>query len=104
MVHQAVGRFDRADPSEATDTHARRRYVYTTAANSASISSLSHIDVVEIDPKLVEVAREHFYYRDPSNVTLTFTDARTYVNQTKQRYDIVVVDVYGTTRIFRLLL
>ena len=59
----------------------------------------SHIDVVEIDPKLVEVAREHFYYRDPSNVTLTFTDARTYVNQTKQRYDIVVVDVYGNTDI-----
>lgn len=59
----------------------------------------SHIDVVEIDPKLVDIAREHFYYQDPRNVRLTFSDARTYVNQTKRQYDIVIVDVYGNTDI-----
>lgn len=59
----------------------------------------SHIDVVEIDPKLVDIAREYFSYQDPKNVQLTFSDARTYVNQTKRQYDIVVVDVYGNTDI-----
>ena len=59
----------------------------------------SQIDVVEIDPMLVDVAREHFFYNDPENVQLIFEDARTYSNQTDKDYDIVVVDVYGNTDI-----
>lgn len=59
----------------------------------------SRIDVVEIDPVLADVAREHFFYNDPENVNLIFEDARTYSNQTDKQYDIVVVDVYGNTDI-----
>lgn len=59
----------------------------------------SEIDVVEIDPVLADVAREHFFYTDPPNVNLIFQDARTYSNQTDKQYDIVVVDVYGNTDI-----
>lgn len=55
----------------------------------------ARIDVVEIDPELANIAREHFFYQDPPNVQLIFEDARHYVNQTDKRYDIVVVDVYG---------
>ena len=55
----------------------------------------SNIDVVEIDPELASVARRYFDYRDPKNIDLIFTDARAYVNQTKTRYDVVLVDVYG---------
>lgn len=55
----------------------------------------SHIDVVEIDPELASIARRYFGYKDPGNVSLIFTDARTYVNQTKKQYDIILVDVYG---------
>lgn len=55
----------------------------------------TQIDVVEIDPKLAGIAREHFFYQDPHNVQLIFNDARTYVNQTDKVYDVVVVDVYG---------
>lgn len=53
------------------------------------------IDVVEIDPKLADIARAHFEYADPANVRLIFDDARTYVNETTVTYDIVIVDVYG---------
>lgn len=53
------------------------------------------IDVVEIDPQLAEIARRHFHYDDPPNVNLVFQDARTYINQTHKRYDVVLVDVYG---------
>lgn len=59
----------------------------------------AQIDVAEIDPQLVDIAREHFYYNDPPNVTIINQDARTYVNQTKQRYDLIVVDVYGDTSV-----
>jgi predicted membrane-bound spermidine synthase len=57
------------------------------------------IDVVEIDPELEDISREYFGYRNPANVTETFTDARAYLNQTQRRYDVVVVDVYGDSSI-----
>lgn len=47
----------------------------------------------------MDIAREHFFYRDPVNVKLIFADARTYVNKLTQQYDVVVVDVYGNTDI-----
>ena len=59
----------------------------------------SKIDVVEIDPGLADIAREHFAYKDPANVNIIFEDARTYSNRATKRYDIVVVDVYGNTDI-----
>lgn len=59
----------------------------------------SQIDVVEIDPELANIAREHFVYQDPANVEIIFEDARTYSNRATKRYDIVVVDVYGNTDI-----
>ncbi len=55
----------------------------------------SQIDVVEIDPGLMKIAREHFYYEDHDNVDVIFEDARTFVNRTTTRYDIVIVDAYG---------
>lgn len=57
------------------------------------------IDVVEIDPELLTISREHFGYTDPSNVTPVFSDARSYVNQSDKRYDVILVDVYGDTSI-----
>jgi MFS family permease len=57
------------------------------------------IDVVEIDPVLADIARQHFGYTDPSNVNLIYQDARTYVNQTLERYDVVIADVYGDSYI-----
>lgn len=59
----------------------------------------SQVDVVEIDPGLADIAREHFYYRDPANVNLIFEDARTYVNRAEQTYDIILVDVYSDSSV-----
>lgn len=53
------------------------------------------IDVVEIDPKLVEIAREDFFYDDPENVTPIAEDARTYINYNTKQYDVVLIDVFG---------
>lgn len=55
----------------------------------------SQIDVVEIDPKLADIAKEHFFYSSPPNVRVIAEDARTYVNHAKGAYDIVLVDVYS---------
>lgn len=59
----------------------------------------SQIDVVEIDPELERISTDYFYYKRPQNVRLIFNDARTFVNQSAQRYDLVLVDVYGDASI-----
>ncbi|HEV7952366.1 MAG TPA: fused MFS/spermidine synthase [Candidatus Saccharimonadales bacterium] len=59
----------------------------------------STIDVVEIDPELATIAREHFEYKDPKNVNMIFEDARTYVNRSTQKYGIILVDVYSDSSV-----
>lgn len=59
----------------------------------------AQIDVVEIDPKLVGIAREHFFYDDPPNVDIIIGDGRTYLNQTEKKYDIVLADVYSDMQV-----
>jgi predicted membrane-bound spermidine synthase len=59
----------------------------------------AHIDVVEIDPKLKTIAEDYFYFTKPRNVELIFADARSFINQTDRRYDVIIVDVYGDTSI-----
>lgn len=64
----------------------------------------ARVDVVEIDPKLEAIAEDYFYFTKPSNVELIFADARSFINQTDRRYDVIIVDVYGDTSIpFSLL-
>lgn len=57
------------------------------------------IDVVEIDPALHDIAKEYFLYDDQPNVSLYFQDARTFVNEDHEPYDVVFVDVYGDAAI-----
>lgn len=57
------------------------------------------IDVVEIDPELERISKDYFSYKHPRNVNLIFEDARTYVQRTSQKYDVVLVDVYGDAQL-----
>lgn len=59
----------------------------------------TQIDVVEIDPELRTISQDYFGYTNPSNVNEVFTDARSFVNQSMKKYDVVLVDVYGDTSI-----
>ncbi len=59
----------------------------------------TQIDVVEIDPALEQISIDHFNYMQPKNVQLYFEDARSYINNTNKRYDVVLIDVYGDTAI-----
>lgn len=59
----------------------------------------STVDVVEIDPMLPDIAREHFEYSDPANVNIITQDARVFINQTINRYDVILVDVFSDSEI-----
>lgn len=53
------------------------------------------IDVVEIDPKLLDIAKQYFNYQDHDNVKIINQDARAFLNTNQQKYDIILVDVYS---------
>ena len=69
------------------------------------------IDGVEIDPKLNQVARRFFGAGDNPRMRLIAADGRPWLERTKRRYDVIVVDAYrqpyvpfylATSEFFRL--
>jgi spermidine synthase len=56
------------------------------------------VDVAEIDPDVVETAREWFDLR-PQEASITVMDGRRYLYQTDKRYDLVILDAFGSSAI-----
>lgn len=55
-------------------------------------------EVVEIDPGMLEVAKEYFGFVPASFPTLSsvFEDARTFVNRNHEPYDVIYMDAFGS--------
>ncbi|MCC6531015.1 MAG: fused MFS/spermidine synthase [Burkholderiales bacterium] len=56
----------------------------------------TRIDAVDIDPTVVEVAKSHFGFREDALLHAHVEDGRRYVEQTKQRYDLIFLDGFGS--------
>ena len=56
------------------------------------------VDVVEINPTVVKVAREFFNCRPELFRELALTDARYYFNRTTNQYDAIILDAFLGTR------
>ena len=52
------------------------------------------IDVVEIDPDLTRMAREHFRMKDNPRMRIFHEDGRTFLNRADQTYDVIYGDAY----------
>lgn len=52
------------------------------------------IDVVEIDPGLTELAKQHFNLPDDPRLNIFHEDGRTFLNRCKIKYDAVFMDAY----------
>jgi spermidine synthase len=53
------------------------------------------IDAVDIDPGVVEVAKSHFGFREDERMHAHVEDGRRFVEQTRERYDLVFLDGFG---------
>ncbi len=53
------------------------------------------IDAVELDPVVVEVARSHFGFRDDALMRAYVGDGRRFVEESRARYDVVLLDAFG---------
>jgi spermidine synthase len=53
-----------------------------------------NIDIVEIDPVVVEVAERYFHFRSGPRMRVIIDDARAYLAKTDKQYDLIVHDAY----------
>jgi spermidine synthase len=54
------------------------------------------IDVVEIDPKVTELARDFFLLKENPRLTIVHEDARSLLRKTNKKYDAILVDVFNS--------
>ena len=57
----------------------------------------ANLDVVEIDPGMTEIAREHFRLKDNPRLQIIHEDGRMFVNRAPAgTYDVVLMDAFGS--------
>ncbi len=61
------------------------------------------IEVVDIDPKVVEVARRYFGFREDARMKAVVADGRKYLEAAEPGYDLIFLDAYGRSEIPRHL-
>lgn len=53
------------------------------------------LDVVEIDPKMTELAKKYFNLKEDPRLTIYHEDSRIFLNNTTKKYDAIYVDAFG---------
>jgi len=62
------------------------------------------IDVVEIDPDVIDAAEKYFSLKGDSRLRIFNDDARTFLMQSEEKYDAIILDAYATNYVpFHLL-
>jgi spermidine synthase len=61
------------------------------------------IDAVELDPDVIEIARELFALPDDERIRVIAGDGRAYVETCPERFDILVIDAFDDDRVPRSL-
>ena len=56
----------------------------------------AQIDVVDIDPEVINVAKRFFEFREDSRMRAHLADGRTFIESVRQPYDIVFLDAFGS--------
>ena len=56
------------------------------------------VDTVELDPAVVEVAEKYFHVVENSHLQIHTNDARQYLRRSTNKFDVILMDAYSTTR------
>lgn len=56
------------------------------------------IDIVEIDPVVVDVAKKYFHFKEDEKMKVTVKDARVFLSRPTKRYDLIVLDAYASSK------
>ena len=55
------------------------------------------IDVVEIDPKVTQLAKDYFKLKEDPRLTVFHKDGRTFLNHSKKTYDVILGDAFNSS-------
>ncbi len=76
----------------------------TASYLSRHMGAALNLTCVELDPEVIAMAKKHFGVVETPNLKLVAKDGRSFLRETKDRYDLVMVDAYrGTFVPFHLL-
>jgi len=53
-----------------------------------------HIDTVELDQRVIDVAKEYFALRETPRMRYVAADGRVFLNRSKEQYDLILLDAY----------
>jgi len=70
--------------------------IYSFAENLSTRLSSVKLDVVEIDPKLFELAEKYFRFTPNNRIKVINEDGRVYINRSKKKYDSIYMDAFGS--------
>ena len=59
----------------------------------------AHIDAVDIDPEVVNVARKYFGFREDARLRAHVADGRKFIEEAREPYDLIFLDAFGTTAV-----
>ncbi|HEX7151577.1 MAG TPA: fused MFS/spermidine synthase [Thermoanaerobaculia bacterium] len=57
-----------------------------------------HVDVVEVDPVVVDVAQKYFGVQTSERLRIYTGDGRMFLKHSKQKWDLIIIDAYTTNR------
>lgn len=69
---------------------------YSYPKNFLSKYKEATIDVVEIDPKVTELAKKYFRLKENPRLTIYHEDGRVYLNTTQKKYDVIFGDAFNS--------
>lgn len=52
------------------------------------------VDVAEIDPDILDVAKRYFHYKETPEMKVHISDGRVFIKRARKKYDIVFLDAY----------
>jgi spermidine synthase len=55
-------------------------------------------ETVELDPKVLDVARKYFHFEDSENMKVIIGDGRMHLRRSRKKYDLIVLDAYTANR------
>jgi spermidine synthase len=55
-------------------------------------------ETVELDPKVVEVARDYFQFQETDKMKAIISDGRMHLRRTPKKYDLIILDAYTANR------
>jgi len=55
------------------------------------------VDVVEIDPDVIKVAKDYFNLKEDTRLSIYNRDGRVYITNSNKKYDLIVLDAYSKT-------